>query len=307
MSKLSATESLALMESGSASWKDYYELTKPKVVLVLMLTAVIGMFLATPGWVPMDILIFGSLGMAMAMAASAVVNHVMDQRIDAVMARTQNRPIATGKIDGKKALLFAFILAALSMVILELLVNRLTALLTFAGIIGYAFFYTMFLKRATPQNIVIGGLAGAIPPLLGWTAVTNEIHPHALILVLIIFVWTPPHFWALAVHRRDDYARAEIPMLPVTHGIDFTKTSIVLYTILLITATVLPYPTGMSGIVYLIGALILGSWFLAYTLKLKFRPAEDTAIRTFGVSIFYLVLLFSLLLADHYIPYHRFS
>lgn len=285
----------------AASWRDYLELTKPKVVLVLMLTAVIGMFLSTPGWVPLEILIFGSLGMAMAMGASAVVNHVMDQRIDALMERTHNRPVVAGKINSKKALVFATLLSIASMVILEVFTNRLTAILTFFGIVGYAFVYTMYLKRATPQNIVIGGLAGAIPPLLGWTAVTNEIHPHALLLVLIIFVWTPPHFWALAVHRKDDYAAADIPMLPVTHGIEFTKTSILLYTILLIVTTLLPYLTGMSGKLYLCAALVLGLWFLAYAIKLKYRPQPATAMKTFGFSIGYLMLLFIALLVDHYI------
>lgn len=284
-----------------ASWRDYLELTKPKVVLVLMLTAVIGMFLSTPGWVPLQVLIFGSLGMAMAMGASAVVNHVMDQRIDAIMERTHNRPVVLGKIDGKNALVFAAVLSIGSMLILEIFTNRLTAVLTFFGIVGYAFIYTMYLKRATPQNIVIGGLAGAIPPLLGWTAVSNEVHPHALLLVLIIFVWTPPHFWALAIHRKDDYAKADIPMLPVTHGIEFTKTSILLYTILLIITTLLPYLTGMSGKLYLVAAIILGLWFLAHALKLKYRPAPGTPMKTFGFSIVYLMLLFLALLIDHYV------
>ena len=283
-----------------ANWRDYLELTKPKVVVVLMLTAVIGMFLSTPGWVPLSVLIFGSLGMAMAMGASAVVNHVMDQRIDALMERTLNRPVVSGKIDSKKALIFAALLSIASMLILDIFTNRLTAVLTFFGIVGYAFIYTMYLKRATPQNIVIGGLAGALPPLLGWTAVTNEIHPHALLLVLIIFVWTPPHFWALAIHRRDDYAKAEIPMLPVTHGIPFTKTSILLYTILLLITTLLPYLTGMSGKLYLSGALVLGIWFLFYAIKLKYRPLASTAMKTFGFSIVYLMLLFLILLVDHY-------
>jgi len=296
------TESVSVSTNSDthANWRDYLELTKPKVVVVLMLTAVIGMFLSTPGWVPLKVLIFGSLGMAMAMGASAVVNHVMDQRIDALMERTLNRPVVSGKIDRKKALLFAAFLSIASMVILDIFTNRLTAVLTFFGIVGYAFIYTMYLKRATPQNIVIGGLAGAIPPLLGWTAVTNEVHPHALLLVLIIFVWTPPHFWALAIHRRDDYAKAEIPMLPVTHGIPFTKTSILLYTILLLITTLLPYLTGMSGKLYLSGAIVLGIWFLVYAIKLKYRPLAGTAMKTFGFSIVYLMLLFIILLVDHY-------
>lgn len=296
---MTATEDLAT-ESRHASWRDYLELTKPKVVALLMLTAIIGMFLATPGMVPWDVLILGSLGMGMAMGAAAAINHIVDQRIDTIMARTKNRPVATGLIDSKKALTFAAVLCVLSVVILDVFINRLTALLTFFGIIGYAVIYTMYLKRATPQNIVIGGLAGALPPLLGWTAVTNELHPHALLLVLIIFVWTPPHFWALAIHRRDEYAKAEIPMLPVTHGIEFTKVSVLLYTLLLLVATWLPYLTGMSGLIYLVAATILGLIFIGYALKLKYVDDDTTAMRTFGYSIVYLFALFISLLVDHY-------
>lgn len=287
--------------SPQVSWRDYYELTKPRVVALLMLTAIIGMFLSTPGWVPWAPLIWGSIGMAMAMGAAAAINHIVDQRIDVMMARTQNRPIATGKINTRKALIFAAALCVLSIVILDTQVNRLTALLTFFGIIGYAVIYTMYLKRATPQNIVIGGLAGALPPLLGWTAVTNEVHPHGLLLVLIIFVWTPPHFWALAIHRRDEYAKANIPMLPVTHGIEFTKTSVLLYTILLLLASWLPYLTAMSGPIYLAAATVLGLIFIGYALKLKYASEASTAMRTFGYSIFYLFLLFVFLLVDHYV------
>lgn len=288
----------------AVSWRDYYELTKPKVVALLMLTAIVGMFLSTPGMVPWQPLIFGSIGMAFAMAAAAAVNHVVDEKIDAVMARTQNRPVAQGKIDPQRGLLFAAILATASMIILDTLVNRLTAVLTLSGIIGYAFIYTLYLKRATPQNIVIGGVAGAIPPLLGWTAVTNELHPHALLLVLIIFVWTPPHFWALAIHRRDEYAKAGIPMLPVTHGINFTKTSVLHYTILLTIVSILPYLTGMCGLIYLVAASLLGAGFMGYALKLKFAPSENTAIKTFGYSIVYLIALFVALLVDHYFTYN---
>ena len=281
-------------------WRAYWELTKPGVVALLMVTAVIGMFLATPGMVPLRVLILGSLGLALSMMASAVVNQVMDQRIDAIMARTQNRPLVEGRVNTRAALFFAAVLCVLSLLILDVFINRLTAVLTFFGIVGYAFVYTLWLKRATPQNIVIGGIAGAIPPLLGWTAVTGEVHPHALLLVLIIFAWTPPHFWALAIHRRDEYAKADIPMLPVTHGLDFTKTSVLLYTVILLLTALLPYLTGMSGIIYLVGSSVLGAIFLAYAIKLKFRDDPTVPMKTFGYSITYLFLLFLLLLVDHY-------
>ncbi len=281
-------------------WRAYWELTKPGVVALLMVTAVIGMFLATPGMVPLRVLILGSLGLALSMMASAVVNQVMDQRIDAIMARTQNRPLVEGRVNTRAALFFAAVLCVLSLFILDVFINRLTAVLTFFGIVGYAFVYTLWLKRATPQNIVIGGLAGAIPPLLGWTAVTGEVHPHALLLVLIIFAWTPPHFWALAIHRRDEYAKADIPMLPVTHGLDFTKTSVLLYTVILLLTALLPYLTGMSGVIYLAGSSVLGAIFLGYAIKLKFRNDPKVPMKTFGYSITYLFLLFLLLLVDHY-------
>jgi heme o synthase len=288
------------------SFADYFELTKPKVVALLLLTAVVGMFMATNediGWIPpWQALVFGTIGIGFASGAAAVVNHVVDERIDIIMARTTSRPIPQKKVSPKKAITFATILAVVSMLMLGFLVNLPTAILTFLGLVGYAFVYTMYLKRATPQNIVIGGLSGAVPPLLGWTAVTgNYTDPNALLLVLIVYVWTPPHFWALAIHRCEDYAKAEIPMLPVTHGIEFTKSCIVYYTILLIITTVLPFLTGYSGIIYLLGALILGFIFLYYALKLKYRAEELTAIKTFGYSIVYLMVLFVLLLVDHYI------
>ncbi|MCB1615772.1 MAG: heme o synthase [Pseudomonadales bacterium] len=288
--------------SKTAGWQDYLELTKPKVVLLLMVTAIAGMFLATnpAGMVPIDILIYASVGLSLAMGASAVVNHVVDQRIDMLMARTHNRPVASGKIKPLPALLFAVVLTASSLTILDFFVNRITAVLTFLGVIGYAIIYTLYLKRATPQNIVIGGLAGAIPPLLGWTSVTNSIDPEAFALVLIIFIWTPPHFWALAIHRRDDYAKAEIPMLPVTHGIDFTKTNILYYTILLFITALIPFLIRMSGLIYLVSALILGFVFMAYAIKLKYFPESSTPMKTFGFSITYLFLLFIALLVDHY-------
>lgn len=296
-----AASELHSAEPESASWRDYYELTKPRVVALLMLTAIVGMHLATPSWVPLKVLLIGSIGMAFSMAAAATVNQIVDQRIDALMARTENRPIAKGRVNQRQALLFASTLAAVSLILLTAFINPLTALLTFFGLIGYAVVYTMFLKRATPQNIVIGGLAGAIPPLLGWTAVTNEVHPFAWLLVLIIFVWTPPHFWALAIHRCEDYAKAGIPMLPVTHGIEFTKTSVLLYTILLFLTGLLPYLVHMSGLIYLVGSSVLGVIFLAYAWKLKFGNQPGIAMKTFGYSIIYLMLLFVVLLLDHYL------
>lgn len=293
------------------TWRDYYELTKPKVVYLLVFTAVVGMFLANDveqSWFPpLNALIFGTLGIAFASGAAAVVNHVVDARIDTMMARTMQRPVAQGRVKPRNAVIFSAVLAVVAMGMLWFLVNPLTAVLTLGGLVGYAFIYTMFLKRATPQNIVIGGLSGAIPPLLGWTSVTGSADPHAWLLVLIIFTWTPPHFWALSIHRIEDYSKAEIPMLPVTHGEDFTKTSIVLYTVLLILSTLLPYLTHMSGIIYLIGAVGLGLWFLYYTVVLKYREREGIAMKTFGVSIGYLTFLFAFLLIDHYIdPFINF-
>jgi protoheme IX farnesyltransferase len=288
-------------------WRAYWELTKPRVVMLLMVTAVVGMFLATPGRVPASVLILGSLGMALAMMASAVVNQVMDQRIDAIMARTHRRPLVQGQLSTAAALWFALGLAVASLFILCVFINVLTAVLTVFGMVGYAFIYTLYLKRATPQNIVIGGLAGALPPLLGWTAVTGQVHPYALLLVLIVFTWTPPHFWALAIHRRDDYARANIPMLPVTHGIEFTKTAVLLYTVLLCIIALLPYLTGMSGLIYLAGSSVLGLIFLAYALRLKFRSNARLPMQTFGYSITYLFLLFGFLLVDHYFMFRLTS
>ncbi len=290
----------------STTWKDYLELTKPKVVLLLLITAIVGMFMATPGMVPWNILIIGTIGIGFAAGGAAVVNHVVDQRIDAIMARTLKRPVASGKISNKNAIIFAAILSTCSMLMLYFYINPLTALLTLFGLVGYAFVYTMYLKRATPQNIVIGGLSGALPPLLGWTAVdgySGVIHPHALLLVLIIFVWTPPHFWALAIFRRDEYAKANIPMLPVTHGIDFTKTSIILYTLLLIFAGLLPYLTRMSGLIYLVSSTILGMIFMVYAIRLKFSDERKLAMDTFKYSIQYLLLMFIALLVDHYFRY----
>jgi len=288
--------------SPAASWRDYYALTKPRVVQLLVFTAVVGMFLATPGMVPWEALVFGSLGIGLAAASGAAVNHVLDRRYDAAMARTRNRPLPTGRISERDALAFALGLGLAGLGILVLLVNELTAALTFVSLIGYAVVYTVYLKRATPQNIVIGGAAGASPPLLGWAAVQDEVSGFALLLVLIIFTWTPPHFWALAIARRDDYAKAEVPMLPVTHGEALTKSFVVYYTILLVLVTLLPYLTGMSGPLYLFAAVFLGAGFLYYALELKLGKDPRTAMKTFGYSISYLVALFTFLLLDHYVP-----
>ena len=285
-----------------AVWRDFYILTKPRVVQLLVFTAIVGMFLATPGLVPWDVLLFGSLGIGLAAASGAVVNQVLDQRIDAKMTRTRKRPLPTGRVSERDAFVFASVLGVAGMMTLSLLVNLLTAVLTFIALIGYAVVYTVFLKRATPQNIVIGGAAGAAPPMLGWTAVTNEVSGFALLLFLIVFTWTPPHFWALAIARKDDYEEAGVPMLPVTHGIEMTKSFIVCYTILLIVVSMLPYLTGMAGVLYLLGAVLLGGGFLYYALRLKFVENGEVAMKTFSYSITYLIVLFSFLLVDHYIP-----
>ncbi len=284
------------------NWRDYYEMCKPNVVLLMILTSLVGMFLAVPGMVPWPVLIWGNLGIAMAAGASAAVNHVIDRRIDGQMGRTHNRPVAKGKVKPLHAIIFAAILAVVGLGILYLLVNPMTAWLTLASSIGYAFIYTGYLKRATPQNIVIGGLAGAMPPLLGWVAVTGTMDPNALLLVLIIYAWTPPHFWALAIHKRDEYAKVEIPMLPVTHGLEFTGLQILLYTVLLIISTMLPYVVGMSGFIYLVGVTLLNIRFLYWALRLYRGAYEQAAMKTFWYSIIYLMLLFVLLLVDHYFP-----
>jgi protoheme IX farnesyltransferase len=279
----------------------YLELCKPKVVYLIVFTAVVGMFLAVPGWPPWSALIAGTLGIGLAASSAAAINHLLDQRIDAVMARTRNRPLPTGQLGVNQVLTFAFVLGLLSMILLLAWVNALTAVLTFLSLIGYAIVYTVWLKRATPQNIVIGGAAGAAPPVLGWTAVTGTIDHNALILFLIIFVWTPPHFWALAIHRRNDYAAVDIPMLPVTHGVQFTRWHILFYTILLIIVTTLPYLTGMSGLFYLAGVTVLNLGFLWYALQLLRTNDERLPMQTFGYSIIYLMILFAFLLIDHYL------
>jgi len=282
----------------------YLGLCKLKVVALIVFTAMVGMFLATspPGMVPLGILLFGNLGIGMAAAAAAAVNHVLDAREDAKMVRTSKRPLPQGELSERNALLFAVLLAALSMAVLVVLVNVLTAALTFLSLLGYAVVYTMYLKRATPQNIVIGGAAGAAPPILGWTAVTGSLDPHALLLFLIVFVWTPPHFWALAIHRREEYAKVDIPMLPVTHGVPFTRLQILLYTILLLVVSTLPFATHMSGLFYLAGALLLGGGFLWYAIRLMQGNDPKIAMKTFGYSIWYLMAIFAILLVDHYLP-----
>jgi protoheme IX farnesyltransferase len=284
-----------------ASWRDYYELTKPKVVLLIAFTAVVGMFLATPGLPPLDAAVFGTLGIWLAAASAAAINHVIDQRIDSVMQRTKHRPLPTGHITDSQALAFAFALGAASMLLLTFLVNPLTAVLTFCSLIGYAIVYTVWLKRATPQNIVIGGAAGAAPPVLGWAAVTNTIDPNALLLFLIIFTWTPPHFWALAIARREEYAKVGVPMLPVTHGVEFTRLHILLYTVLMVLVTILPYLTGMSGLIYAASGTVLNAVFLWYAWQLWSTGRPDWPMRTFRYSITYLGLLFLALLVDHYL------
>ncbi|MGD2056636.1 MAG: heme o synthase [Gammaproteobacteria bacterium] len=282
----------------------YLGLCKLRVVALIVFTAMVGMFLATspPGMVPLQVLLLGNLGVGMAAAAAAAINHVLDAREDARMARTRGRPLPQGRISGRNALLFAAVLGILAMVILVLFINPLTAVLTLVSLVGYAVVYTMYLKRATPQNIVIGGAAGAAPPILGWTAVTDSLDPHALLLFLIIFVWTPPHFWALAIHRHEEYAKVDIPMLPVTHGIPFTRLQILLYTVLLLVVSVLPFVMHMSGFFYLGGALLLGGGFLYYAIRLMQGRDEKTAIKTFGYSIWYLMAIFAFLLVDHYLP-----
>ena len=279
----------------------YLELCKPKVVLLIVFTAVVGMFLAVPGWPPLSALLAGTAGIALAAASAAAINHLLDQRIDAVMARTRNRPLPRGQLGVNQVLVFASILGVLSMALLMIWVNTLTAVLTFLSLIGYAIVYTVWLKRATPQNIVIGGAAGAAPPVLGWTAVTGAVDHNALILFLIIYVWTPPHFWALAIHRRRDYAAVDIPMLPVTHGVRFTRWHIFFYTILLVIVTTLPFLTGMSGALYLAGVTVLNLGFLWYAFRLLRENDERLPMQTFGYSIIYLMVLFAFLLTDHYL------
>jgi protoheme IX farnesyltransferase len=282
-------------------WRDYYELTKPRVVMLIVFTAIVGMFLSVPGWPPVTEFVFGTLGIGLASSSAAVFNHVLDARTDILMMRTRGRPLPQGKLTEKAALRFASVLCVIAMIILWFLVNPLTAVLTFSSLIGYAVIYTVFLKRATPQNIVIGGAAGAAPPVLGWTAITGEIHSSALLLFLIIFVWTPPHFWALAIARKEEYEKVGIPMLPVTHGEEYTRLNILLYSILLVLITIIPYLTGMSGLIYLVAAIALDVVFLYFAIQMRRTPGSlELPMRMFKYSITYLGILFAALLVDHY-------
>jgi protoheme IX farnesyltransferase len=280
--------------------REFLELTKPRVVTLIVFTAIVGMFLSSPGFLALGTFVFATVGIALAAGSAAAFNHVLDQTVDAEMARTRRRPLPTGYLSTREALGFAFAIGALSMVILTVAVNGLTAVLTFASLIGYSVIYTLYLKRATPQNIVIGGAAGAAPPVLGWTAMTGEVHADALLLFLIIFAWTPPHFWALALYRRNEYAKVNIPMLPVTHGVEFTRLHVLLYTVLLTAVTLLPFGAHMTGWLYLVGVIPLNAVFLWYAWRLYRDYSDRLAHRTFRYSIQYLALLFALLLADHY-------
>jgi heme o synthase len=289
------------IDNKKAGWRDYYDLCKPKVVALLLLTSIVGVVLASPpGEISLFVLIMSTLGIGLGAAAGAAINQIVERESDSRMARTENRPLPMGRVSQQNAFIFAVLMAAASVFVLTAWVNTLTAVLTFASMIGYAVIYTMYLKKATPQNIVIGGLAGATPPLLGWTSVTDSIDPHGLLLVLIIYTWTPPHFWALAIHRRDDYAKVNLPMLPVTHGIEFTKYSILGYTILMFMVTLLPYLAYMRGEIYLVSAVLLGLYFFYKVFLLMFSEKKNAAISTFVYSINYLMLLFVAMVVDHY-------
>ena len=281
--------------------RSYYHLCKPNVVFMMLITSLIGSLLATNGsnFNPLLILI-SLIGIGLCAASAAAINQVVDQKVDANMSRTSERPIPQGEISSSKAISFAIVIGLIGYAILYRYVNALTAYLTIASLIGYAIIYTVFLKRATPQNIVIGGLAGAAPPLLGWSSITGNIDPNALLLVLIIFAWTPPHFWALAIHRKDEYAKENIPMLPVTHGILFTKLQIILYTIIMLLVSLFPYFVMMSGVFYLFSALVLGSIFLWYAFRLYGDDSNSLAMPTFQYSIYYIFLIFLALLIDHF-------
>ena len=285
------------------SWKNYLTLCKPNVVAEMLFTAMVGMLLAVPGMPPLGPFIYGTLGIALAASSAAAINHFIDRKADAQMTRTENRPLPMGELNATNVITFALILGISSMLILVLLVNTLTAILTFLSLFGYAIIYTLYLKRATPQNIVIGGIFGATPPLLGWCAMTGEVHPYALLLAVIIFVWTPPHFWALAIARREEYAKVNIPMLPVTHGPAFTRLQILLYTILLFCVTLLPYLTGMSGLIYVASAFLLDTGFIYYAILMMRNKDNKTAMKTFVYSIVYITLLFAALLIDHYLKF----
>jgi protoheme IX farnesyltransferase len=283
-----------------AEFSSFFALCKPRVTALIVFTAIIGMFLATPGMVPLQILLAGTIGIAMASGAAAAFNHLVEQKIDAKMARTRGRPLPTGKINSKQTFVFASIVALVGLSTLYFFVNPLTMWLTFATFLGYAVVYTIFLKPATPLNIVIGGLSGAMPPALGWAAVTGVVSAEAWILVLIIFAWTPPHFWALALYRREEYAKSGLPMLPVTHGEMYTRLHILLYTIILVAVTLIPFAMRMSGVIYLVSVLILDAIFMGYAIKLYKTYSDELAKSTFNYSILYLMLLFLALVIDHY-------
>lgn len=283
------------------TWRDYLDMCKPRVVLLMLLCAIVGMCLASPGLVSIDLLFTTTLGIALVAGSAAVVNHIADAQIDARMARTQSRPVAAGRVTPQQGMIFSAIIGITGMAILYFAVNPLTAWLNLASWVGYGLIYTLYLKRATPQNIVIGGLFGAAPPLFGWTAVTNSIDLEGLLLLLLIFVWTPPHFWALALERKDEYSSVGVPMLPVTHGERVTRIHILVYTILLVAISVVPYIIGMSGVLYLFGALGLGIVFLFWAVVLLNDQNKRAPMATFRYSIVYLMVLFIFLLADHYI------
>jgi heme o synthase len=288
------------MQRLSINCRSFFLMCKPRVTALIVFTAMIGMFLATPGMVSLDLLLAATAGIALASGAAAAFNCLIEQKIDALMARTRARPLPTGQVSSVQTAIFATVLGAIGLGVLYSYVNPLTMWLTFATFIGYAVIYTVFLKPATPLNIVIGGASGAMPPILGWAAVTNTISPEALILFLIIFAWTPPHFWALALYRRNEYAKSGLPMLPITHGEEFTRLHILLYTVILVTITLMPCATGMSGLIYMVSAVLLDAVFLAYAVQIYRKYSDDLAKRTFRYSILYLTLLFAALLLDHY-------
>jgi heme o synthase len=281
-------------------WRSYLELTKPRIVALIVFTSIVGMLLAQPGLPRWDALLWGTLGIALSSACAAVLNHVLDRQIDEKMARTRLRPLPAGRVTQRHALAFACVLGATGSLVLFDRVNALTAILTLAALIGYGYVYTAWLKWLTPQNIVIGGAAGAAPPVLGWAVVTDQLEVNALILFLIVFLWTPAHFWSLAIARRREYARTGVPMLPVTHGVSYTQSQVILYTVLMSFATLLPALVGMTGVIYLAGAVVLNGRFLYLVVKLKRRPAPNLPMRVFRYSITYLGLLFAVLLLDHY-------
>jgi protoheme IX farnesyltransferase len=283
--------------------QQFYRLTKPRVVSLIVFTAVIGMFLSVPGVVPLDTLIFATVGIAFVAGAAAAVNCLVEQKIDAVMARTRGRPLPRGTVTSPETFVFLALVGGAGLLILHQLVNPLTMWLTLGTFVGYAIIYTVILKPMTPQNIVIGGASGAMPPVLGWAAMTGEVSADALLLFLIIFAWTPPHFWALALYRKLEYAKVGMPMLPVTHGDKFTRLHVLLYTLILIAVTLMPYATQMSGLIYLVGAIVLDAIFLYYAVKIYLSYSDQLARSAFRYSIIYLAALFAVLLVDHYIRF----